>query len=778
MRYLAKFRILAGALAASALLAALVFMAIPLRLDMAGFLPKGHDDGTRFLLREVQGGVAGTVVMLGLEGAPEPELARLSMGLQKTLAGDARFVSVLNGVFSADQTQALRTLVFRHRYQLAPDDTVRDLSTHALTQAFSNVLDVLDSSAGPAFTDMILRDPTRAFVQTLQGFEPDVRVQMRQGVWFSPDRPRALLLLRTRAPGMDIASQVLVEQALQSAFANLHPGRATLLMSGPSVFAVSSAAGMRRDVDMMAVCSLVLVVGVLYWRFRSLWVLAAIGVPFLLSLSIAMLVVWLVFGFVHGIAFGFGMTMLGVALDYPVLLIGHRDHGEGPQATLLRIGHSLRLGVATAVLGLTGMIFCGLPGLAQLGTFAAVGLLVAAGVTLYVMPRLVVAADLAPYVSGPSRALARVEGVRRYRALSVVPVMVCCAGLWWHPPRLDTRLAALSPLPEQARHLDDMLRRDLGVPDSSLMLAVSGGSAQAVLEREEALAPLWVHLQHKGAMAGVQQAARFLPSVRMQQLRVSQLPPANVLRQSILQAQDGLPFRPAAFEAFVADVQAAHQMPPLLPQDLRGTPVGIAMAPLLFERAGQWFGLVFPEVVQDHKAVEDTLKGQPDVLVMDMGREVDGLSADYTARTLRWMAVGCILALCVLLAGLRNANRVLRVIGAVGAVQVTVLAILGLCQQPLTLIHLIALQFVFGVSLDYALFFARPQLDADERARTMRTLLTCNAMTVLTFGFLAMCHTPLLREIGKTVAIGVALAMVYGFLLAGQRPDIGSTHQT
>jgi predicted exporter len=135
------------------------------------------------------------------------------------------------------------------------------------------------------------------------------------------------------------------------------------------------------------------------------------------------------------------------------------------------------------------------------------------------------------------------------------------------------------------------------------------------------------------------------------------------------------------------------------------------------------------------------------------------------------MTVGGILALGVLVYGLGSVNRILRVISSVGAALCTLLAVLAWSGQPLTLIHLISLQFVLGVSLDYALFFARPQLDDAERARTMRTLMTCNIMTVLTFGLLATCNTPLLQEIGKTVALGVALAMAYGFLFAGQRPE-------
>jgi predicted exporter len=113
---------------------------------------------------------------------------------------------------------------------------------------------------------------------------------------------------------------------------------------------------------------------------------------------------------------------------------------------------------------------------------------------------------------------------------------------------------------------------------------------------------------------------------------------------------------------------------------------------------------------------------------------------------------------------------VARVLGAVLAAMLVTAALLTAFGLRLSLIHLIALQLVAGVGLDYALFFARRQLDAEERARTFRTLVTCNAMTLLTFGLLAFCQTPLLRDIGMTVACGAVLALVLGFLAVGEAP--------
>ena len=116
-----------------------------------------------------------------------------------------------------------------------------------------------------------------------------------------------------------------------------------------------------------------------------------------------------------------------------------------------------------------------------------------------------------------------------------------------------------------------------------------------------------------------------------------------------------------------------------------------------------------------------------------------------------------------------GADRVLRVLGPVAAAMLVTVAVLTLAGARLSLIHLVALQLVAGVGLDYALFFARRPLDAEERSRTLRTLVTCNAMTLLTFGMLAACQTPLLRDIGMTVALG-GMGMGFEFLFAGERP--------
>ena len=122
------------------------------------------------------------------------------------------------------------------------------------------------------------------------------------------------------------------------------------------------------------------------------------------------------------------------------------------------------------------------------------------------------------------------------------------------------------------------------------------------------------------------------------------------------------------------------------------------------------------------------------------------------------------------LRGRRREGRRVRPVrsGSVGAALLVTYAVLGLAGARLSLLHVVALQLVAGVGLNYGLFFTRPRLDEEERSRTMRTLITCNGMSLLTFGLLAFCQTPLLRDIGLTTAIGVVLAMCFSFLFSGE----------
>jgi predicted exporter len=757
------------AFAGAVLAAVLVLTQVTIRSDMADFLPRGHTPAARLMLQQLRSGAATSLIMLGIEGAPPATLARISRDLTVALDRSDLFRFINNGDTALPGGDTER-LLFRYRYLLSPAATPQAFSVPALHADLERLLRGLASSASPLVSQFGLADPPGAFLAILRQWIGTSQVRSLGGVWFAPHRDRALLVARTRAGGMDLEGQQRALAAIQAAFAAADPQGARLLAAGPGVFARQAADAMRADVTMLSLVSTVLLAGLLFWRFRSVWVLLLVAVPVTLGIAAAAAAVQLLFGFVHGVAIGFGVTMLGVTLDYPVLLVGHRKFAEPAPGTLRRIGHAFRLAVCSAALGLTGLLFSGIPGLSQLGCFAVVGLVVAAAVTRWMLPPMIVAANLTPVPAGDPAHLLRVEHWRAWRGwaagLGIVAVIALIAA---GGPRWQTSLAALSPVPPRDLALDASLRRELGAPDTMQLGLVEGTSVEDVLQREETLLPAIDTLAARHVLGGAELAARYLPSVARQRAHRAVLPDAAALARMMAQAQAGLPFRPDAFRPFIDAVAASRGLPPLQPADI-GSPLFRArLDPLLFCGDRACYGLITPAALHDPGAFAATLR-QDGAQFIDMSREIDALVADYTGTAWHWFAIGSAGALAVIIAGLRSWRRALAVAGAIAAALLVTIAALTTLGISLSLINIVSLQLVAGVGLDYGLFFARRQLDQEERARTLHTLVTCNAMTVLTFGVLALCRTPLLRQIGITVTIGAVLALGFAFLFAGEKP--------
>ena len=766
------------ALAVSVLFAVLALRAARIRTDMTALLPPGRTPAARFLLQELRTGTANRLILIGIEGAKAPALARLSRAMTSGLVRSGRFTLVRDGAGEMEGSAEARFL-FDRRYLLSPAVTAAAFRTAALRRDFRRVLAGLQSSAAPVIERFGLADPTGASLALLRDWAGPSRIRVAEGVWFAADRPadspRALILAETKAGGMDLTAQREVAATIAQAFAAAHPGGARLLLTGTAVLSRAAAGVVRADVERLSILSTLIVGLVLIWRFRSPLVIAAIVIPVVLGLGVAALVVTAVYGSVQGVAFGFGMTMLGVSVDYPVLLIGHRKRGEAPAGTIRRIGRAFALAVATAALGLSGMVLSGFPAVGQLGLFAMTGLLTAALATRFLLPPLIGAADLAPVAAGAPELLLRVERWRRLRPLGLAACLAAALVLLHAGgPRFAQDLASLSPVPAAALARDRDLRGEFGAPDPGQIGLIRAASAEAVLRREEALAPLLDRLRARGAIGGASFAARLLPSAATQKARQAALPGPDVLARRVAAASAGLGFRPGAFAPFLAAVAAARAQPPVTPASLDeptgGQPVLAArLAPLLFRRGEAWYGVVLPSGVRDSAALAAALRGAG-VRFLDLGVAANRIVTDATAVALRWLGVGALASLAALVVFLRDPPRILRVVGAVGAAVLVTLAVLTAAGVRLSLLHIVSLQFVVGVGLDYALFFARPQLDAEERARTLRTLVTCNAMTLLTFGLLAAAATPILRQIGLTVVIGAACAMLFAFLFAGPLP--------
>ncbi|HEV7821392.1 MAG TPA: MMPL family transporter, partial [Burkholderiales bacterium] len=359
--------------------------------DMSAFLPRTPTPVQQILVQQLRDGVVSRLILMGIEGAAPEVLAQTS----KRFAAGLRqlpdvFASVNNGEELALNKD--REFLFRNRYLLSPAMSPEHFSSAALRSALEEDLQLLASPAGALLGKILPRDPTGEMLRLAAQFEGQSKPAVRDGVWFSHDGGRAVLVAQTRAAGYDIDAQEQALSAIKTAFAHAHEGTQStapaLAVSGPGVFAVNSRARIKDNALRFSLIATALVAALLLALYRSPRVLLLGLLPVASGALAGVAAVSLGFGTVHGITLGFGVTLIGEAVDYAIYLFTQITPDATPAESLARIWPTLRLGLLTSLCGFGALLLSGFPGLAQLGLFSIAGLIAAVIVTRYVLPAL------------------------------------------------------------------------------------------------------------------------------------------------------------------------------------------------------------------------------------------------------------------------------------------------------------------------------------------------------------------------------------------------------
>ena len=743
--------------------------------DISAFLPRSPTAEQRVLVEQLREGVVSRLMLIGIEGGSEESLARASRQLAAGLRAAADFVAVENG----EDTGAARDrdFLWQNRYLLSPAVAPERFSAGALRERLEEYLRLLASPAGVLARRILPADPSGELLQILERYEGQAQPARRDGVWFSSDGGRALLLAQTRAPGYDIDGQERALARVRDAFARVEAGNARLLITGPGVFSVSTRAAIRGDALRFSSIATVLIAALLLAIFRSPRVLALGLLPVASGAAAGIAAVALGFGAVHGVTLGFGVTLIGEGVDYAIYLFAQSAPGVAPQRALDRIWPTLRLGVLTSICGFSAMLFSGFSGLAQLGLFSITGLIVAVAVTRWVLPALLPPAFTAPAVAGfAPGVMAAVRHAPALRYPLFIAVALAAAVLaTQRGPLWSEELASLSPVARADQALDEALRRDIGAPDVSHIVVIEAAEEELVLQAAEAIGNALQEASRAGLLEAYESPADVLPSRETQRARRAALPAPAELRANLERALQGLPYRRQLFEPFFEDAAKAKTAPFLDRGGLQGTRLVLKLDTLLVRTGGGWRAMLPLRGVKDEAGIARSLPAPTGarVVLLDLKGESDRLYRSYRAEALAYSLAGAVAILALLGATLRSPRRVFDVLAPLAAAVLVTAAVLVLAGNRLSIFHLVGLLLVVAVGSNYSLFFDRQALAAGERERTLVSLLFAAVTTTIGFGLLAFSSVPVLHDIGLTVGMGAILALAFSAILARRDREEG-----
>jgi predicted exporter len=588
-----------------------------------------------------------------LDGPNLDDLADVSKALASDMRKSGDFLLVANG--QRIWTKQEKDILFRHRYLLSSKVNGSRFTPQALHEALENRLKELTSPLAPLIKAYLRADPTGEFLWISKRWLNWKEPKKHKGVWVSSDRRRAILTAETKAPGFQIDKQRKIQKRLILAFDGIISeshrfAPVKMVLAGPAVFAVESEQTIKEETGWLSILAVSLVLLFLYGVYRSWTPIFLVSLPWISGAIVGALSVNLVFGFTHAITLGFGASLIGAAVDYPIHLFSHLSADKSPKVAVRAIWPTLSLGAATTAIGFGVLLFSPFPGLSQLGLFACSGLITSAVVTRWVLP------DLMP------RYWNRTEpwGSRFYRIIRrfgrrpffvvMAPILATIFMVISPKPLWESDIANLVPISRNNRELDRSLRGELSAPDVRHLIVLEGTAEQEVLRRAEGLSNYLESLVRQKVIGGYDIVSRYLPSEQTQLSRRAALPESATLSHNLDEALVGMPFKEGVFRPFLRSVEDARSYSPLRMETFGGTGIELRLRSLFFPINGRWVALIPLSGLFDQERLTATLQNMDDshIFHLDLKEESNKIVKTYRDEALVFLAWGAA-AICILL---------------------------------------------------------------------------------------------------------------------------------
>ena len=738
--------------------------------DVSQFMPKhkGQDQKLSLMLTELTQGQTGRLFFIRINSKLPEDAAALSIALSQRLTTSHLFENVINGQvsFNINDFQQL----FDYRYVLNNDISSDVFTANELRQSLEDRLTEIRGGMGVIAKHTLAADPTNSFLGYIRNAIKQNEPEKQNGVWFSEDRKWALLIATLKESGFDIDDQQRAVEYIQKSFDELsNLQQASIDITGPGTFAVSTRHNIQKSLKLLSIAAGSLIFLALFLVYRSVLLVLLAGIPIVTAILLAVSVTNIAFGYVHGITLAFGITLLGVCIDYPVHLFSHLRNDRAPDQSLKEIMPTMLIGVITTAVGYSVLLMSGFEGLEQLALFAIVGLGTALLVTRSVLPFLIKSNIRIKSGEDLCRILQVAPGLRS----SILVVVITAVGVivisnWQRGEMWETDISALSPVPEHARKLDRQLRQQLNAPDVNNVFILTDSDPQTLLEKTEDLKSSLKLLAVEGLVKHIYSPTDLLPSMKRQTQNLQQLPENELLESMLNEAVEGLPFRAEIFKQFLDDVDESRKLAPLAPEDIMQTPVGRLVRSDFFQRDERWISIVRLSGVEDEDALTQWLNLRPEIKqdYYNLHKQTSELINIYANNIFFWLILGGCVMFVVLMIYTSSGAMAARVMLAPLIAVSTSLGLQILYYDHINLFHMLSVLLVIGIGIDYSLFFNRKSHDRKDRCNTVHGVLVSAISTLIAFGVLIFSDIPVMQAIGQTVALGVVVSFLLALLQA------------
>lgn len=744
----------------SLLLASLFYLFSSLHVvsDISQFMPTDHKDkDIQLLLDELQQGSTARLLIIRLSGEDTKQLATVSKQLKQTLEKKKDISLVHNGQKVVNLQQLVNNeykLLFDYRYLLAENTA---FSKEELSSSLNQRLTEIRSGI-TIFKNTLATDPQNHFAHFLYRLQERANNTHHHGVWFDKEKSAALLLVELNLENFNLDNQQYALEEINTEVSRLTSAKnITVDISGAASLAVKTRSAIQSTTKWLSSIALVLMSLLFWWSYRSARLFFIAMLPLASAVIAALAMTNIIFSQVHGIIIAFGITLLGVCIDYPVHLFSHHKQSQDPRQTILSIWPTLRLGVITTALAYLAMLGTGFSGLSQLAIFAITGLIVSLLVTRWIVPgwlSINFNKQNHHYLTYLSTRTFTSQ-VRAASGLSVIIFAALVIGINYQSIWSEN-ISDLSPIPEKAKKLDQALRHAVGAPEVNHVFLLKDHDAERLLQRTELLVKRLNGLKQDKLVNNIFSVTDFIPSKETQRRYQKQLPQRSELIANLNAASSTLLFKNIFFTPFVDDVTASKDLNPISVEEFYKTPLAKHIQQDLFFKENNWVSIIRLNGVSNEAKFLNWLDTHAAIKphYLNLRHATSSLMSDYQQTALTRLLLGSLIigVILLLVRPLKRMGIILLPVVLAVLLSISIQVLLG---TQLNLFHVLALLLIVGIGLDYSLFFDRSWHSFEDYQHRLHGIFISASSTLITFGILGFSDIPVLSALGQTVTYGV-----------------------
>lgn len=529
----------------------------------------------------------------------------------------------------------------------------------------------------------------------------------------------------------------------------------TLLRSGAIFYAHDAAQEALNETSIIGAVSLLGTLALIFTVFGGLRPIILDSFAVGAGIGCAFLGTLLIFGQVHVLALLFGVSLIGISVDYSLQYFCEYFDSEAPDsvARLRRVLPGLAIGLTTTLIGYCTLLLAPFPGLRQVATFSLIGLTVSCLTVIICYP--LFDRNVGPRSRSFFVRLADVHW-RFWESKVLLPLRVLlivslCGVALWGSTKLttDDDVHHFQTMSAELRNEEAALLRLTGSSAAMQFVLVHAPSENLVLEAEEHLSSPLAALKKSGAIDDYVALSQFVPSpARQKQNRA--LNEERLVKPYLAGYLEEIGYTGAIEYPQNDNIMHVSDLPKTGPY---------ALVRLLNIPAGlEAMNIIQLRGVNDAGAVRAAVADVPGLRFISLADDWTALFAKYRIYALSLLALSVAL-MYPLLAWRYGFVRALRVLApSLLAVLLTPMITAALAV-PFTFFNAMALVLVLSVGVDYSVFCA--ETIGNRKPVTALGIMLAAAGTLMAFGMLALSQVFAVHAFGMTMLVGILIAYLF-----------------